>query len=127
MRIPVAKDGFVFIKIFVGLTVVFYMTGYYLKSFYFLSGVSFLLMLFMLFFFRDPEREIIQNENLIIAPADGKILDIRKEKHQFLNSTSNVVKIFMSPLNVHIQRAPINGTVNFTKYQPGKFLPAYKD
>lgn len=127
MRIPVAKEGFVFIKIFGALAVVFYITGYYLKSLYFLSGVSFLLMLFMLFFFRDPERKIVENENLILAPADGKILDIKKGKHKFLDSMSNVVKIFMSPLNVHIQRSPINGTVSFTRYQTGKFLPAYKD
>ncbi len=127
MRVPIAKEGFVFIKIFASLAIFFYITGYYVGILYFLSGVSFVLMIFMLSFFRDPQRRITGGENLLISPADGKIIDIKKETHKFLNTPCNVIKIFMSVFNVHIQRAPIDGVVKFINYQPGKFLPAYNE
>jgi len=127
MRIPVARDGFLPIKIFCGLTLAFYIIGYQFKPLYILSGISFLLTLFTVYFFRDPERKITEGKNCILSPADGKILDIRKENHEFLNSPAQVIKIFMSPLNMHVQRSPVDGAVILVKYQPGLFLRAYRE
>ncbi|MFH1784162.1 MAG: phosphatidylserine decarboxylase family protein [bacterium] len=124
--IPIAREGFILIKCFAGLTALFYITGYYARSLYLLSGLSFLLMIFMMFFFRDPERVLPQEDNVVVSPADGKVMAVEKTKHEFINAETNVVKIFMSPFNMHVQRSPVDGVVKFVKYTPGKFLPAYK-
>ena len=85
-------------------------------------------VIFTLFFFRDPERKTPNIENAIISPADGKICLIKEvEKDKYLNNNGIQVSIFMSPLNVHVNRAPIDGEVIFKKYIPGKFHVAYVD
>ncbi len=73
---------------------------------------------FFAYFFRDPARIIPAGEKSIIAPADGKIIEIYKE-----NGGSRI-KIFMSVFNVHIQRAPVAGVISAVEYKPGKFLHA---
>lgn len=127
LRIPVAKEGFISIKVFFGLSVVFYIIGYEFKLLYFFSALFFLLTIFTIFFFRDPERKITEGENFILSPADGKILDIKNEDNPFVPSPAKVIKIFMSPFNMHIQRAPMDGIVSLVKYQPGLFLKAYQE
>lgn len=72
-------------------------------------------------FFRDPERTPPPGENLILAPADGKIVGIRKDPAGVLLS------IFMSPLDVHVNRAPVGGRVEDVQYHKGRFIAAYKD
>jgi phosphatidylserine decarboxylase len=126
MRLPVAREGFAPVKLFFSLTLAFYVIGYAFWPLYVLSGISFLLVIFTIYFFRDPERKITEGKNLILSPADGKILDIKKQDHEFMGLGSQVIKIFMSPLNMHVQRSPVNGTVALVKYQPGLFLRAYE-
>lgn len=91
---------------------------------YLLSGF---LIITILQFFRDPKREFTLGENLIIAPADGKVVVIEEtEEGEYFKEKRLQVSIFMSPINVHINRYPIAGKVAFFKYHPGKFLAAWE-
>ncbi len=79
-------------------------------------------------FFRDPERIPPGGEGLILSPADGRVMAIQEVKAgEFLHATAMRVSIFMSPLDVHINRAPIGGHVEEVHYQKGRLLAAYKD
>jgi phosphatidylserine decarboxylase len=85
------------------------------------------LIITILQFFRDPTREFVINESQIIAPADGKVVVIEEtEEGEYFKDKRLQVSIFMSPLNVHINRYPIAGKVVFFKYHPGKFLAAWE-
>lgn len=85
------------------------------------------LTLFMLYFFRDPERSAPQGENIFVSPADGKIILIQNvSEDKFLHADAIEVSIFMSPLNVHVNRAPCDGSVESVVHTPGKFLSAFK-
>lgn len=87
-----------------------------------------LLILFSLYFFRDPDRAIPEDNHIIVSPADGKIILIQEiEESNFLNSNVQKISIFMSAFNVHVNRVPVEGQVTYFKYQQGKFLPAYKE
>lgn len=100
-------------------------------TFYVLLGASlFFLMItfFMLFFFRDPERAIPEGKGIFVSPADGKVIlvkDVHEKEH--FNSDVKEISIFMSPLDVHVNRAPCDGKVSVVRYSPGKFMAAYRD
>lgn len=85
-------------------------------------------LLFLLNFFRDPERNTPQGKGLVIAPADGVVTHIVPvfEEH-YLKCDSIKISIFMSVTNVHVNRIPAYGTVEFIKHIPGKFLDARDD
>lgn len=87
-------------------------------------GVLFFLMLQ---FFRNPKRFIPEeNPNLVYAPADGKVVVIEEvEESEYFHDTRLQVSIFMSPLNVHVNRSPFSGTVKYVKYHPGSYLVAW--
>lgn len=79
-------------------------------------------------FFRDPERTTPQGEGLVIAPADGKIITVRQvDEKEYLGSTATLISIFMSPLNVHVNRNPIAGTVGHLRYVKGEYFAAFED
>jgi phosphatidylserine decarboxylase len=87
-----------------------------------------LLALFMVFFFRDPERTVPSGENLFVAPADGKIVLIREVfEPTHLKSGMKEISIFMSPADVHVNRAPCDGKVKEIKHNKGRFVAAYKE
>ncbi|TVR71500.1 MAG: phosphatidylserine decarboxylase family protein [Marinilabiliales bacterium] len=89
-------------------------------------AVSVAFLLFVLWFFRLPGRDMELNDNLVIAPADGKIVAIEEtDENEFFNDKRLQVSIFMSPLNVHVNLFPITGTVSYFKYHPGKYLVAW--
>ena len=91
---------------------------------YLLSGF---LTLTILQFFRNPTRQFTLGDNLIIAPADGKIVVVEETNEgEYFKDKRLQVSIFMSPTNVHVNRYPIAGVVSFFKYHPGKFLAAYE-
>lgn len=102
------------------LAVIFCVLGLFFLDFIFmpLSSICLIFCIFVLFFCRDPKREIPFNENEITAPADGTILSIKTED----DPNTIVIRIFLSIFNVHIQRAPYNGEVTETKYTKGTFL-----
>lgn len=87
---------------------------------------SILLFLVILQFFRNPRVTITAEEHEIIAPADGKIVVIEEvEETEYLKQKCRQISIFMSPINVHVNRNPISGIVKYFKYHPGKYLVAW--
>ncbi len=84
---------------------------------------------FSLYFFRDPDRTPeMSGDSVVISPADGKIVFCGEaDENEFLRGRSKMVSIFMSPVNVHVNRIPANGTVKFLKYIKGEYLVAFND
>lgn len=90
-----------------------------------LGSIFILLAGFVLFFFRDPDRTAPVGDNLILSPADGTVIEIKRVREEkFLKSDSIKVSIFLSIFNVHINRSPISGRIKYFEYRKGKFLVA---
>lgn len=82
--------------------------------------------LFILHFFRIPYREFVHHEQQLICPADGKIVIVEEVyEPEYFQANRLQVSVFMSPMNVHVNRYPISGRVNYYKYHPGKYLVAW--
>ena len=116
------KEGYKIIRnfIIISLTILLFFPYFYL-SFILLST-----LLLIVYFFRVPKRKIKTSKNVVFAPCDGKIVQIREvEETEFFKQKKILVSIFMSPLNVHSNHYPIDGNVVYTKYHPGKFLVAW--
>ncbi|MGN5955448.1 phosphatidylserine decarboxylase family protein [Sphingobacterium lactis] len=89
-------------------------------------AVSAFLLITILQFFRSPIKKISPDEGVILCPADGKVVVIEEaEEQEYFKDRRIQVSIFMSPVNVHVNRNPISGIVSFFKYHPGKFLVAW--
>lgn len=87
-----------------------------------------LLTLAFLGFFRDPERIPPMGEGLILSPADGRVVKIKGvEKGRLFETAGTRISIFLSPLDVHVNRAPVQGRVEEVQYQKGRFFAAYKE
>ncbi|MCP4703058.1 MAG: phosphatidylserine decarboxylase family protein [candidate division Zixibacteria bacterium] len=82
--------------------------------------------LFLVFFYRNPERIIPEDKNLILSIADGTILSVEEFENDFIGSNGKKVSIFLSVFNVHINRIPIDGKIEYVKYSPGEFLKAFE-
>jgi phosphatidylserine decarboxylase len=94
--------------------------------FYLLLAISIIFFLFIISFFRDPNREFTYSKNQIIVPADGKVVVIEKTtESEYFKDERIQVSIFMSPANVHINRYPLDGVIQYVKYHPGKYLVAW--
>lgn len=92
---------------------------------YILGIVGILLLCFLFFFFRNPVRKIIPDDNVVFSPADGKIVLIEKVlETEYLNIECLKISIFMSMLNIHVNRYPIGGKILYTKYHHGKYFIA---
>jgi phosphatidylserine decarboxylase len=79
-------------------------------------------------FFRDPDRVVPAGESLVLAPADGKVITVRRvEEKEYLGSAATLISIFMSPLNVHVNRNPISGAVRHLRYVKGEYFAAFED
>ncbi len=88
--------------------------------------ISIVFTILVLQFFRNPKRTVVASANEIIAPADGKVVVIEEvEETEFYKDKRLQVSIFMSPVNVHVNRYPISGEVKYAKYHPGKYLVAW--
>ena len=83
------------------------------------------LLLFTLYFFRDPKRTAPDEKRIILAPADGKIVLVEKQAENSSGKASTLVSIFMSPFNVHVNRIPLSGKVTHRRYRTGQFLMAF--
>lgn len=104
---------------------------YFFPEFSIASWFAYILSAFVIItivqFFRHPTRQFTTGENLIIAPADGKVVVIEEAvEHEYFKDKRLQISIFMSPINVHVNRYPIAGNVKFFKYHPGKFLAAWE-
>ena len=119
MRIPIASDGYRFIIPLVIITV-----ALALSPLIWLAGVTGLLLLFVLNFFRDPERTIPNEAGVIVSPGDGKVVEIIEEKDALLDEPYRRISIFLNVFNVHVQRTPVGGRIERIQYNKGKFLNA---
>lgn len=91
-----------------------------------LIAVSCGFYLFLVSFFRNPKRKTIINDNVFIAPADGKVVVIEETvETEYFKAPRKQISIFMSPANVHVNRNPISGEVKYVKHHHGKFLVAW--
>ncbi|MCB2379978.1 phosphatidylserine decarboxylase family protein [Hymenobacter sp. BT635] len=89
-------------------------------------GASVIAFLLLLQFFRSPFRNLLTHEDLLIAPADGKVVVIEDvHEPEYFDDMRKQISIFMSPINVHITRNPISGIVRYFKYHPGNYLVAW--
>jgi phosphatidylserine decarboxylase len=107
-----------------------FITLYFCSSFPIVVWLGYALSAFLLVtilqFFRNPKRTITIDDNAIIAPADGKVVVIEEVvETEYFKDKRLQISIFMSPINVHINRYPISGIVKFSKYHPGLFLVAW--
>ena len=119
-RWPIAKEGLPFLMPFALMTVFFFVMGWN-----FLTFLGILSTPFIGFFFRNPKRKIPSLENIILSPADGKIIHVGEcEEDRFLKKKVLKVSIFMSIFDVHLNRAPASGKVLQRSYLPGRFLVA---
>lgn len=129
MRIPIAREGFPFIfstalPAFVLLIAAAQVGGVVLWVL--AVGIS-LMAISVIGFFRDPERQGPKGENIILAPADGKVIDISLiEESSFLNGPALRISIFLSLFDVHVNRYPVSGSVKHRSYEPGRFEPAWR-
>ena len=93
-----------------------------------LIAFAVLLVAFTLYFFRDPERNPPQQEDVVVSPADGKVLFVKEvDGDKFINDKAIQISIFMSPLNVHVNRIPITGQVDYLEYFEGRYIAAFED
>ncbi|HWQ40587.1 MAG TPA: phosphatidylserine decarboxylase family protein [Desulfosporosinus sp.] len=118
---PISRDGWLYLAVSAVLTVLAYWAWHWLVI---LPGILFL---FILFFFRNPERDISTDELTLVSPADGVVMEVERVfEDQFFNGESIRVSIFLSVFNVHVNRSPMAGKVIFRAYRPGKMIPAFK-
>ena len=119
-QVPVAKEGYPFIGFVAFCTLFFALLGLPIPAYVFL-----VLTTFVLCFFRDPERLIPPQENVLVSPADGKILLVEKvDVNEFTVGKAYKISIFMSVFNVHVNRIPCDGKIDNIIYMPGKFYSA---
>lgn len=91
-----------------------------------IPSLSVILLLFMLIFFRQPVREVVPDNSVILSPADGEVVVIEEVfEKEYFKDTRIQVSIFMSPLNMHSNRYPVSGIVKYVKHHPGKYLVAW--
>lgn len=118
--------GIVAVIVFVLITLSFFIQNNPVKIILvLLAAVIFILTLN---FFRDPDRKTPSQEGIIVSPADGKVIVIKENiSNHFVGEKCNQISIFMSPLNVHVNRIPISGKVEHLKFYEGKFIAAFED
>ncbi len=123
MALPIAKEGYPFIIPTAMATLLFVSLGWV-----YLTGIFCVITFFVISFFRNPTRTTPSSERAIVAPADGKILEIERHfENHLLNRETVKISIFMSLFNVHVNRSPITGRVMKRVYHPGKFFAANTD
>ncbi len=93
----------------------------------FVGGALLVVTVFFLFFFRDPEREVTAPAAAVVSPADGRVMVAgASATASFPAGEWQQISIFLSPMDVHVNRMPVSGRVTRVKYHPGRFLPAYR-
>ncbi|MEQ8174457.1 MAG: phosphatidylserine decarboxylase family protein [Syntrophomonadaceae bacterium] len=118
----IAREGWIFIAIPGLIAIILCFTDYYLWS-----SLFWFLALFCVFFFRNPRRVATGNKNLVFAPADGRVLEVRRvEENRYMQGEALLIRIFLSLFNVHINRVPLTGKVEWIEKREGLFISAYK-
>ncbi len=121
------------IIVMLAISIAFVLAGYFVTNKWisipsYSAGILF--ALFTLWFFRDPDRNVppaaAVDHRIILAPADGRIVNVVEEEEKyFIKGPSRRISIFLSPLDVHVNRSPVTGIVRYYEYFPGKYLVAY--
>ena len=120
---PVAKAGYPFIFASAFATAVFALLGIGVLAIFGLLATG-----FICFFFRDPDRLIPAGDNIIVSPADGKVIKVEPvDQTPYFDGACTRISVFMSVFNVHVNRAPHEGTIRQVNYHPGKFFSANLD
>ncbi len=118
--------GIVFVVVFILIVLSIFLNNNFIRVPLILLIIF--LTAFTLNFFRDPERTVPIKENIVISPADGRVLFVKEVlDDKFLKTKAKMVSIFMSPLNVHVNRIPISGKVEYLNYIRGEYLAAFED
>lgn len=119
-KFPIAIEGVSFIIPLAVISVLFWSLGFMVWA-----GIFTLLTLFVIYFFRDPERAIPHGEKAILSPADGKVVQVQAcVEERFLKGPAIKLSVFMSLFNVHVNRNPLTGRVVDSAYSRGKFTRA---
>jgi len=119
----VAREGYPLIGGAAAVTLLLLLFGWTIPA-----GVALGLTVFVVSFFRDPKRSVPADPRLIVAPADGRVIKVATiQDDRFLHGEATLVSIFMSPLNVHVNRVPTSGRVVDLRYNPGKYFRAFAD
>ncbi len=123
---PIHKEGYKFILIFALATIILLLISN------FLGIIGIVLTLWCIFFFRDPERIIPIDENVLVSPADGVVTRVEYGieppiEAGFSSKKVNKISVFLNVFNVHVNRVPISGTIEDVIYTPGKFYSANLD
>lgn len=120
-QFPIALEGMIIIIPLLLLTIVVYMFSELLML------ILAILTAFCIFFFRNPNRKIPEIQGIVVAPADGTIKSVeRTHEKDYIGNEAVKISIFLSIFNVHINRSPVEGTVELVKRVSGRFLPAFK-
>ncbi len=125
-----AKEGYTIIATAAGISLALIFIGYWIGSrwSWVLYILAVVIMLFVLNFFRDPERTIPVGNDILIAPADGKIVQIvQLENATYVDGPATQVSIFLSAFDVHVNRIPLNGIIEYVHYFPGEYLLAWHE
>lgn len=125
-----AKEGLGIIFLSLILTIILFLLSVLTRS-KIVSGITVLFLiitLFVIFFFRDPERKMPEGEGIVLSPADGRIVELSTfAGNDFLGSGGTKVAIFLSAFNVHVNRNPISGDVKYLRYSSGSFKAAFQE
>jgi phosphatidylserine decarboxylase len=122
-----AREGIPFILIALALATAAYAAALVRRSWplWLLAFVLTLLVIWVAYFFRDPERTGERGESLVISPADGRVIEIVEvDEPAFLKGRAIRISVFMNVFNVHVNRYPVSGRVAYVHYNPGKFMNA---
>jgi phosphatidylserine decarboxylase len=125
-----AKEGYTIIATTAGISLVLTLVGFWLGNrwSWLLYITAALLMVFVLNFFRDPDRTTPTGNDLLIAPADGKVVQIvQLENAKYIDGPATQVSIFLSAFDVHVNRIPLSGVVEYVHYYPGEYLLAWHE
>ena len=125
------KYGYTTIGIVAAISIIIFFLGLYQNNGILkisLIILSIVLLIFTLSFFRDPDRKSPGKDNVVVSPADGRVLFIKEvDDNKYIKEKAKQISIFMSPLNVHVNRIPIDGKVEYLQYHHGKYLAAFED
>lgn len=122
-RFPIAREGYRLIALAWALPLLFWLAGWPISVL-----IAIAIAVFVTSFFRDPERTIPTDPLAILSPADGRVIKVAEvDDDRFLQGPARLVSIFMSPLNVHVNRAPVTSRVVDVRYNHGKYFRAFAD
>jgi phosphatidylserine decarboxylase len=126
-----SKEGYPTIALVLTVSILVSVFAYYFLDHWFtyvIYATMGILSCLTIFFFRDPDRNIPEDDNLIISPADGKVVFVKEVNEEvYLKDKATQISIFLSPLNVHVNRNPVSGSLEYVKYHPGEYLMAWTE